>query len=122
MRKIMVETKTLQQIQMSLANGETCVINLTATWCPDCTEQAVHLDAFSDKLASQQVPCYNAVMQIEKRIYLSDLHASFTESMGGHGFPRTILVINGNVVDADNVEVISAVQLAALSAQFMKQL
>lgn len=118
----MIETKTLQQLQACINEGETCVINLTASWCPDCTEQAENLAVFADAFAEKQVPCYTSAVQVEKRVYLSNEHQAFTDSLGGHGFPRTILVINGEVVDADNVEVISAPQLAELAKKFLEQL
>jgi len=118
----MVETKTVQQVQANIKNGETCIVNLTASWCPDCTDQAQNLALFAEAFAEQKVPCYTLAVQEEKRIYLSDEHQVFTESVGGHGFPRTVLVINGEVVDADNVEVISAVQLAELAEAFLAQL
>lgn len=118
----MIETKTLEQVQASIDNGETCVVNLTAAWCPDCTDQAKNLPVFAEALATKQVPCYTLAAQVEKRIYLSEQHESFTDSVGGHGFPRTVLVINGKAVDVDNVEVISKIQLAELAEQFLAQL
>lgn len=118
----MIETKTLQQLQASIANAQTCVINLTAAWCSDCTKQAENLAEFSELFASKNVPCYTAAVQEEKNVYLSEQHQAFTESVGGHGFPRTVLVINGKVVDADNVEVITAEQLVALADKFLAQL
>lgn len=118
----MIETKTLQEVQASIENGETCVVNLTAAWCSDCTDQAKNLAVFAATLASKKVPCYTLDVQVEKRIYLSEQHESFTESVGGHGFPRTLLVIKGHVVDAENVEVISEEQLGKLATQFLPQL
>lgn len=118
----MIETKTVQEVQASIANGETCIVNLTAAWCSDCTDQAKNLAVFSEALVTKQVPCYTLDVQVDKRIYLSEQHESFTESVGGHGFPRTVLVINGEIVDADNVEVISKVQLAELAEKFLQQL
>ncbi|MEI6896867.1 MAG: periplasmic thioredoxin of cytochrome c-type biogenesis [Psychromonas sp.] len=118
----MINNKSLEQIKDSLANGETCVVNLTAIWCSDCTDQAQNLALFNEMLATNNVPCYTLVMQQEKNIYLSSEHQTFTEKMGGHGFPRTLLVIKGKVVDADNVEVISEKQLNVLSEKFIGQL
>lgn len=118
----MIETKTLQQLQTSINNGETCIVNLTASWCPDCTDQAQNLALFAEAFAEKNVPCYTLAVQVEKRVYLSDDHQSFTESLGGHGFPRTVLVIAGKVVDADNVEVISKEQLSELAEKFLVQL
>lgn len=118
----MIENKTIEQVQSSLAEDETCVLNLTAAWCSDCTDQAKNLKKMSEKLALKHVPIYTVTVQQEKNVYLSAAHESFTESLGGHGFPRTVLVLKGKVVDANNVEVISPEQLAVLSEQFIKQL
>ena len=118
----MFKNKTLQQVQNSIINAESCVVNLTASWCSDCTEQSRHLHKFSEALAIKQLAVYSLVMQTEKNIYLSSEHQSFTEALGGHGFPRTVLVINGKTVDADNVEIISAEQLTELANKFLLQL
>lgn len=118
----MIETKTLKQIQAIIANGETCVVNLTADWCSDCTDQTENLARFGENLATKKISCYTLVVQEQKNIYLSEEHQTFTEQLGGHGFPRTVLVVNGQVVDADNVEVISEQQLTALTQQFFAQL
>jgi thiol:disulfide interchange protein len=118
----MIETKTLKQIQAIIANGETCVVNLTADWCSDCTDQAENLARFGENLATKQISSYTLVVQEQKNTYLSEEHQTFTEQLGGHGFPRTVLVVNGQVVDADNVEVISEQQLTALTQQFFAQL
>ena len=118
----MIENKTLEQIQKIIASGKSCVLNLTANWCSDCTDQAHNLDAFSKKLNAKQIVCYTFAVQQQKGDYLSDEHQAFTELVGGHGFPRTVLVINGQMVDADNVEVISRQQLTDLSDKFIKQL
>jgi len=118
----MIENKTLEQIQQIIASGETCVLNLTASWCSDCTDQAHNLEAFSHNLNAKQVTCYTFAVQQERNVYLSEAHQVFTEFLGGHGFPRTVLVTKGKVVDAENVEIISAQQLTALSEKFIKQL
>ncbi|PKF60831.1 periplasmic thioredoxin of cytochrome c-type biogenesis [Psychromonas sp. psych-6C06] len=115
----MIEDKQLALIETLINNGETFVLNLTAAWCSDCTDQGENLPLLCDALA---MPCYSMVVQQEKNIYLSAQHQAFTEQLGGHGFPRTILVVKGKVVDADNVEVISASQLTALAEQFKRQL
>ncbi|GLS90511.1 hypothetical protein GCM10007916_15780 [Psychromonas marina] len=118
----MIEIKTLAQIKTIIANGETCVINLTANWCSDCTDQAENLNVFSEVLAKQKTPCYTIAVQDEKNIYLSAEHQVFTELFGGHGFPRTVLMVNGKNVDADNVEIISSIQLNELAQKFIAQL
>ena len=118
----MIKSRTLAEVKNSITALETCVINLTATWCSDCTDQAKNLTLLSVALEQKQVDCYTLVVQTEKNIYLSIEHQRFTELLGGHGFPRTILVIKGEIVDAGNVEVISQNQLNELSQVFLKQL
>ena len=118
----MIEIKTLAQLKKQLQEKQTFVMNLSATWCSDCTEQSHNLVSFSETFTANNIECVNLVVQAEKNIYLSDEHQAFTESLGGHGFPRTVLVIKGEVADADNVEVISSEQLKALSQKFLQQL
>jgi hypothetical protein len=119
---MMIKSRTLAELKNSITALETCVINLTAKWCSDCTDQAKNLISFSDVLEKKKIDCYTLVVQTEKNIYLSDEHQRFTELLGGHGFPRTVLVIKGKIVDANNVEIISSKQLNELSKAFLKQL
>lgn len=118
----MIEIKNLQQTEAIITNGETCVVNITANWCSDCTDQAENLAIFSDIFAKHKIPCYTLAVQDEKNIYLSPEHEKFTALLGGHGFPRTVLIINGEVIDADNVEIISQAQLEELAHKFIAQL
>ncbi len=118
----MIKNENLEQIQSHITNGESCVVNLTANWCSDCTDQAKNLVLFTEILATQKVPCYTLAVQEEKNVYFSDQHQLFTELVGGHGFPRTVLVVKGKVVDADNVEVISEPQLNELAEKFINLL
>lgn len=118
----MIINSTLENLKNSLTAQETLVINLTAKWCSDCTDQVKNLRSFSDALEQKQIDCYSLSVQTEKNIYLSLEHQAFTELLGGHGFPRTVLVIKGQIVDADNVEVISKDELKALSKVFLAQL
>lgn len=118
----MILNTTLEDIKNSLAAGKTCVINITADWCSDCIDQAPNLSVLSDALQQQQIDCYSLSVQSEKNVYLSPEHQDFTMLLGGHGFPRTVFAINGEIVDADNVEVISQTELSALSKVFLAQL
>lgn len=118
----MIKTLPLEQLQRIIANGESCIINLTANWCSDCTDQAEHLTHFCELFAAKQIRCYTLAVQDEKNIYLSLEHQAFTELVGGHGFPRTVLIIKGKAVDTDNVEIISAAQLTQLAETFLQQL
>jgi len=49
---------------------------------------------------------------------LSDAHKELTQLLGGHGYPRTVLIQKGKIIDADNVEVISEEALDKLAAKF----
>lgn len=118
----MIKNKTLEQLQSCITDGETCVINLTANWCSDCTDQAENMAAFRHQLTNKVTACYSLVVQDEKNIYLSAEHQAFTDGLGGHGFPRTVLFINGKAVDTKNVEIISVAQLNELGLQFLQQL
>jgi thiol:disulfide interchange protein len=118
----MIKHRTLEQLQNSLSKNETCVVNLTADWCSDCTVQSLNLERFSEKLSDKNIDVYTLSMQKEKKIYISSEHQNFTDSVGGHGFPRTVLIINGKVIDAENVEIISTVQLDELAQKFLQQL
>ncbi|WP_022941645.1 TlpA family protein disulfide reductase [Psychromonas hadalis] len=118
----MIKNSSLEQVQKSILTATACVVNLTAKWCSDCTEQAYHLPDFSHSLATKSLSFYTLAVQKDKNVYLSTEHQAFTELLGGHGFPRTVLVIEGKVIDADNVEVISAEQLNELLDKFTKQL
>lgn len=118
----MIKNSSLEQLQKNIATAECCVVNITAKWCSDCTDQANNLDLFSDILATKAISFYTLEVQKEKNIYLSTEHQDFTEQLGGHGFPRTVLIIKGKVVDGDNVEVISSSQLNELSDKFLAQI
>lgn len=118
----MFKNKTLVQLQSSMTDAQSCIVNLTAKWCSDCTDQSHHLHAFSEAFSTKSIDVYSVVMQEEKNIYLSAEHQQFTESVGGHGFPRTVLFVNGTIVDADNVEIITTEQLGALAKAFLAQL
>lgn len=118
----MIKNSTLEEVKSNIESRENCIINLTATWCPDCTDQAKNLNNLSDALEEKQVDCYTLTVQEVRNVYLSDDHQKFTELLGGHGFPRTVLVVKGKIVDADNVEVISKEQLNLLAERFLKQL
>jgi len=112
----------LEQVQKKINKGDSFVLNLTASWCSDCTEQSSNLSAFNETLAVKNITVYSLMVQEQKNIYLSSEHQYFTESVGGHGFPRTLLIINGEVVDADNVEIIAIEQLNKLAQKFLTQI
>ena len=95
------------------------VLNIVAGWCPDCTEnQAPNLPEFAAQLEAVQLPLYNLLAQQEKRVYLTQELEEFVETLGGHGFPRTVLFKNGEVIDANNVEYMTSEQLQELVRRF----
>ena len=101
---------------------ETYILNLVVAWCPDCTEQAKNLNYFASCFIESGIVVYELNVQDTKNLFLSPALQHLTEQLGGHGFPRTILIKNGESIDADNVEVISKVQLSALAEKFKEQL
>lgn len=106
-----------------LKNKGTFVLNIVAHWCPDCTKsQLSHLLAFRQSLNENGLPFFQYCPQIERRVFISSKDESLTEQFGGHGFPRTVLVIRGKITDANNVEVIEEKSLQALATRFINQL
>lgn len=97
---------------------ETFVINVIANWCSDCSEQQKHLASLHDAMKGRNIEIFQLVAQQEKLVFLDAEHAQLVEQLGGHGYPRTVLVKNGIVVSSENVEVISEMQLTALALKF----
>ena len=107
-------------VQDLLAENGTAVINIVASWCPDCTEaQAANIEAFRVKLVESGVMFANLLVQIDKNEYLSPLHRAITQGFGGHGFPRTVFILNGEPVSMDNVEITNETELMALAERFL---
>jgi len=114
---------TADQVTQMLADDTTAVINVVAAWCPDCTEaQAANIDALRTPLVEAGVMFGNLLVQEEKKVFLSPLHEVITEGFGGHGYPRTVLISGGKVLDRDNVEVTEATELAQLAQQMLTQI
>lgn len=113
--------ETLEQVKLRIHQRASFVLNITADWCPDCTvEQVKNLDEFECKLTELGLELVNLVVQKEKRVFLSEEHANLVESLGGHGYPRTILYRSGNPVSTDNVETLSSEALTELANEFSK--
>jgi len=51
-------------------------------------------------------------------VYIDQQHQDLVDEMGGHGYPRTILVIAGKVLSTNNVEVIKQQDLINLANKF----
>ena len=99
-------------------NKQSFVLNVLASWCSDCTEQQVNIQAFSNLMAENQLEVLQLTAQKEKGIYIDADHQTLIEALGGHGYPRTVLVLNGKVVSSDHVEVISESDLTKLAETF----
>ena len=118
----MINYINAQQVEDVIKAEQTCILNLVAAWCSDCTKQSENFDSFAREFAVQDVPVYQVNVQNDKNVFLSSLEQQLTEKFGGHGFPRTILIKKGKAVDTDNVEIISAAQLTALADKFKELL
>jgi thiol-disulfide isomerase/thioredoxin len=113
----------LEKVQQKINQKHTFVLNIIASWCPDCTDrQAPELPGFVSALESSNIDVINLLVQQEKRVYLSAQHQEFVDALGGHGFPRTVLFKEGVSADSDNVEIITAEQLKALAERFISTL
>lgn len=112
---------TIEQLGQLQKDRATFVLNITANWCPDCTERQVHhLPQFSELLKEHEVTLYGLMVQEVKGEFLSDEHQRLVEELGGHGYPRTVLFVDGKAVDSDNVEVITEDGLQQLANRFAK--
>lgn len=109
---------TLTDVEARLAAGDNFVLNQIAEWCPDCTvRQRPALAAFDAALARGGLPLVTVCVQKARDVYLSDAHAQLSERIGGAGYPRTLLVRNGQPASRDSglnrVEVMSEPELIA---------
>lgn len=118
----MIKYISVEQAQDLMQSEQTCIFNLVAAWCSDCTEQSKNFHSFARIFTEQAISVYEINVQNEKNLFLSPSHQQLTKLFGGHGFPRTVLIKKGKKADADNVEVISEEQLAELADKFKKQL
>ncbi len=99
-------------------NKHSFVLNVLANWCSDCTEQQINIQAFSNLMAENQLEVLQLTAQKENRVYIDADYQALIEQLGGHGYPRTILVLKGQIVSSDNVEVISLDDLTKLASTF----
>lgn len=118
-----MENTNIRLVKELIENKESFVLNIVAAWCPDCTErQAPNLLGFKKQLDEIGLSLYNLEVQKERRVYLNSELEDFVVGLGGHGFPRTVLFVDGTAKDTDNVEVLTAEQLSVLVTQFKQQL
>lgn len=110
---------SIEEIDNKVANKESFVLNLVASWCPDCTEkQAPNLPVFEQSLMDSELSLYNIIVQYHRGEFLSAAHQDLVEQLGGHGYPRTVLFVSGQAIDTDNVEITSREQLEVLTDKF----
>jgi thiol:disulfide interchange protein len=121
-------TGTLQivepaEINQRLAAGDSFVVNIVTTWCPDCTvRQAPHIDGFTQKMASNGIDVLQVNVQMRRGEFISLEHEQITHLFGGHGYPRTVLIKHGTIADHNNVEILSEEALSTLAQRFLQQL
>ena len=109
---------TESEFHKKIKQKQSFILNVVATWCSDCTEQALNLDAFSSSMAVSELAVFNLIAQKEKNVFIDAQYETLINQFGGHGFPRTILIKNGVVISADNVEVITEKALVSLATKF----
>jgi thiol:disulfide interchange protein len=121
-----IESSTFQvvepvEINRRMSNGETFVVNLVAAWCPDCTvRQKRYFDSFVQKMKAHEIEVLQVNVQLVRGDFVSDEHQQLTTQFGGHGYPRTVLIKHGEIVDNNNVEVITEEALSALAERFIQ--
>ncbi|MEG3753620.1 thioredoxin domain-containing protein [Psychromonas arctica] len=93
------------------------VLNIVASWCSDCTDQQNNISSLVDTL-DVKLPVLQLTAQNERGVFIDQQHQDLVDEMGGHGYPRTILVIAGKVLSTDNVEVIKQQDLINLANKF----
>ena len=111
---------TLKDLPFVSRQNSKLVLNIEANWCPDCTErQKPHLAEFASKLKENDIAFYQLVVQEQRGVFLTPEHEAFVESVGGHGYPRTVFFQNGSIASKDHVEIITSEQLTKLAEQFI---
>ncbi|MDN2662069.1 periplasmic thioredoxin of cytochrome c-type biogenesis [Psychromonas sp. 14N.309.X.WAT.B.A12] len=93
------------------------VLNVVASWCSDCTQQQENINRLVDTLDAK-LAVFQLVAQKTKGAFIDQQHQDLVDELGGHGYPRTVLVIAGKVLSTDNVEVIKQQDLINLANKF----
>ena len=115
--------KELESLKERLIKKDTLVVNIVTDWCSDCTvRQKPNLPSFVKQLQEHKIDLIELTVQTQKGVYLSSAHQKITEEFGGHGFPRTVLIIGGETADSDNVEVLTAQELEQLAIRFVSKI
>ncbi len=111
------------EINAAITSGKSFVANIVTAWCPDCTQrQAQHIEAFANRLAEHGIAVLQVNVQMIRGEFISAEHQALTELFGGHGYPRTVLIKNGEVLESDHVEVMTEAALSKLAARFIELL
>ncbi len=111
-----------EEVQQKMAAGDTFVLNVVTDWCPDCSmRQHPNLPGFVSSLAGAGLQVFQLTVQQQRLVFLSDDHEKMVEDFGGHGYPRTILIVQGKEVESA-VEVMTEHDLAALADRFINLL
>jgi len=109
------------EVNRRMTTGDTFVVNVVAAWCTDCTErQAPHVDGFTQVMNSHEIDVLQINVQLLKGDFISPDHEQITTLFGGHGYPRTVLIKYGDVVDKNNIEIITEDALSELASKFIK--
>ena len=115
----MIVEQSPEALLARVENKESFVLNLVSSWCPDCTErQQPNFPPFVEKMEKAGVVVYQCVVQEERLVFLSDAHEALTDRLGGHGYPRTTLILNGEAV-LSRVEVMDFLTLDMLAGEFV---
>ncbi len=108
-----------EEVQQKMAAGDTFVLNVVTDWCPDCSmRQHPNLPGFVSRLAGAGLLVFQLTVQQQRLVFLSDDHEKMVEDFGGHGYPRTILIVQGKEVESA-VEVMTSQDLTALADRFI---
>ncbi|MBM9518992.1 hypothetical protein JWG39_04075 [Desulforhopalus vacuolatus] len=109
------------EVNRRIAAGDTFVVNVVTAWCPDCTErQKLHIVDFAQKMKSHGIDVLQVTVQLQRGCFRSAEHEQMTTLFGGHGYPRTVFINHGDVVDQNNVEIITEETLSELAVKFLQ--
>jgi len=115
---LQLATLSVREFEQKILNKDSFILNVVATWCSDCTDQRLNLESFVAAVAEYNLSVFELIAQETKGEYISPEIGGLIEQFGGHGFPRTVLINKGNIISADNVEMISENALLQLANKF----
>ena len=107
-----------EDLHDKMAAGDTFVVNVTTLWCSDCDKQSLPLPGFFEALEAEGIPCFEFPVQEVKEEFLSPEHESLVDELGGPGYPRTVLIVDGVVVHNSTLEVVTKEELHNLVPEF----